>query len=39
MILLGSSSESTASQSGNCSSCNYSNKVGSKFCEQCGGKL
>ncbi len=39
VILLGSSSESTASQSGNCSSCNYSNKVGSKFCEQCGGKL
>ncbi len=39
VILLGSSSEMNASQSVNCSSCNYSNKAGSKFCEQCGGKL
>jgi len=39
VILLGSSSEMNASQSLNCSSCNYSNKAGSKFCEQCGGKL
>ncbi|HEU04827.1 MAG TPA: hypothetical protein ENH95_06940, partial [Nitrosopumilus sp.] len=39
VILLGSSSEITASQSENCSSCNYNNKIGSKFCEQCGGKL
>jgi sporulation protein YlmC with PRC-barrel domain len=39
VILLGSSSEITASQSGNCSSCNYSNKAGSKFCEQCGATL
>ena len=39
VILLGSSGSMTASQSGNCSSCNYSNKPGSKFCEQCGAKL
>lgn len=39
VILLGSSSAINVSQSGNCSSCNYSNKAGSKFCEQCGAKL
>ncbi|MFB5645956.1 MAG: PRC-barrel domain-containing protein [Nitrosopumilaceae archaeon] len=39
VILLGSSSDISANQSGKCSSCNYSNKPGSKFCEQCGAKL
>lgn len=39
VILLGSTSSMNVSQSGNCSSCNYSNKAGSKFCEQCGAKL
>lgn len=39
VILLGSSSEMSGSRPGNCSSCNFSNKVGSKFCEQCGAKL
>ncbi|MFQ5573820.1 MAG: PRC-barrel domain-containing protein, partial [Nitrosopumilaceae archaeon] len=39
VILLGSSSEMNVSQSGKCPNCNFSNKSGSKFCEQCGGKL
>lgn len=39
VILLGSSSATNTLQSGICPSCNYNNKVGSKFCEQCGGKL
>lgn len=39
VILLGSSSEMNLSQSGNCPNCNFINKTGSKFCEQCGGKL
>ncbi len=39
VILLGSSIEMNTSQSGKCSNCNFINKIGSKFCEQCGGKL
>ncbi len=39
VILLGSSREMNVSQSGNCRNCNFNNKSGSKFCEQCGGKL
>lgn len=39
VILLGSSREMNVSRSGNCPNCNFNNKSGSKFCEQCGGKL
>lgn len=38
IILLGTSA-GTDSQSGQCSSCNFVNKAGSKFCEQCGTTL
>jgi len=38
IVLLGTSA-GTASQSGQCSSCDFVNKTGSKFCEQCGTTL
>jgi len=38
IVLLGTSA-GTASQSGQCPSCNFVNKAGSKFCEQCGTTL
>jgi len=38
IVLLGTSGSAT-SQSGQCSSCNFVNKAGSKFCEQCGTTL
>ena len=38
-ILLGSPSVSQPDQPGKCTKCGYSNKEGSKFCEECGGKL
>ena len=34
-----SSVQPEMSESGGCSSCGFSNKMGSKFCEQCGSKL
>lgn len=41
IILLGekSSSSKTVSENPKCPSCNFENKQGSKFCEQCGTKL
>jgi len=40
VILLGNpASEIQSSQSGKCSKCGFSNKEGSKFCEECGSKL
>lgn len=42
VILLGTPDASPppeTSQPGKCSSCEYANKEGSKFCEQCGNKL
>ena len=37
VILLGS--QVVASQPGKCTNCGFSNKEGSKFCEECGSKL
>ncbi|NOS61544.1 MAG: hypothetical protein HOO66_00645 [Nitrosarchaeum sp.] len=37
VILLGS--PAVASQPGKCANCGFSNKEGSKFCEECGSKL
>jgi sporulation protein YlmC with PRC-barrel domain len=37
VILLGS--PVVATQPGKCASCGFSNKEGSKFCEECGSKL
>ena len=37
VILLGS--PAVAAQSGKCANCGFSNKEGSKFCEECGSKL
>lgn len=41
IVLLGSPEQtiSNVSQEGKCSKCGYSNKPGSKFCEECGTKL
>ena len=45
IVLLGSqpsfspASQIPPSSSGNCSSCGFSNKDGSKFCEQCGARI
>jgi sporulation protein YlmC with PRC-barrel domain len=40
IILLGiPTTPLQASQPGKCSSCGFANKEGSKFCEECGGKL
>ena len=39
VVLLGRSNELSILQSGNCPNCNFSNKTGSKFCEQCGTKF
>jgi sporulation protein YlmC with PRC-barrel domain len=37
VILLGS--PTVATQPGKCANCGFSNKEGSKFCEECGSKL
>ncbi len=39
VILLGKPEESVASQPGKCFECGFVNKVGSKFCEECGTKI
>jgi sporulation protein YlmC with PRC-barrel domain len=40
IILLGTPIvASQSSQPGKCTSCGFSNKEGSKFCEECGNKL
>ena len=40
VILLGSPAVAPQpSQTGKCSNCGFSNKEGSKFCEECGSKL
>ena len=40
VIFLGNpSSEIQPNQPGKCSKCGFSNKEGSKFCEECGSKL
>ncbi|MCV0373490.1 MAG: PRC-barrel domain-containing protein [Nitrosarchaeum sp.] len=39
IILLGSPNVSVQAQPGKCPSCGFSNKEGSKFCEECGTKI
>lgn len=39
VILLGSPATPQANQPGKCANCGFSNKEGSKFCEECGSKL
>ncbi|MCV0399616.1 MAG: zinc-ribbon domain-containing protein [Nitrosarchaeum sp.] len=39
IILLGSPNVPTQDQPGKCPSCGFSNKDGSKFCEECGTKI
>ena len=39
VILLGSPAIQQSVQPGKCGSCGFSNKEGSKFCEECGSKL
>ncbi|MBI5147025.1 MAG: PRC-barrel domain-containing protein [Thaumarchaeota archaeon] len=39
IILLGDGTQSGTSSAVRCASCNFENKVGSKFCESCGSKL
>ena len=40
VILLGNPTAAPqASQPGKCTKCGFSNKEGSKFCEECGSKL
>jgi len=39
VILLGNPTSAQSPQSGKCAKCGFSNKEGSKFCEECGSKL
>ena len=39
VVLLGKPEETTATQPGKCSECEFINKDGSKFCEECGTKI
>ena len=39
VVLLGKPEETTATQPGKCSECEFINKEGSKFCEECGTKI
>jgi sporulation protein YlmC with PRC-barrel domain len=39
VILLGNPTSAQAPQPGKCAKCGFSNKEGSKFCEECGSKL
>ena len=39
VVLLGKPEAAEQSQPGKCSNCGFSNKEGSKFCEECGTKL
>ena len=39
VVLLGKPEETATSQPGKCSECEFVNKEGSKFCEECGSKM